>query len=664
MANDLMWVYYNRELGHLRGTARQFAEAYPKVAARLALTDDPPCPDPYIERLLEGFAYLSARVQLKLDSEFPRFTQNLMGVVYPHYLAPMPSATIVQFRPNPTETALATGHRIPRGSVLRSDADRGDRGEARTPCEFRTSHDLTLWPITVADARYFTSDIELLQLREFNAERQRRLRERHRPTRSALRLRLRTTAGLPFNKLTMESLDLFIRGEDRVARRLYQLLFASAQGLIARPVPPADRNKSLPPEWEVVLGPDAIAPLGFDERDALLPYDARSCQAYRLIREYFAFPQRFMFARLVGLLAACRRCEGQELDLIIPLDAEELALEGGLVSADNFVPGCSPAVNLFPRRAAPIFPTDRAAEHRVVVDPKAPFDHEVFSVTAAVGYGQRPEDERDFRPFYAASDFDDGARRGAYFATYRAPRAQSETEQSRGPRTRKYRGSEVYVSLVDGAAAPYPETIKQLDLEVLCTNRDLPVHIDVSESKPSHLTAVAGGPIAAVRCVVRPTFPRPSPLEARFDDRGNMLESEGQAAWRGVSHLSLNYLSMTDADEQSGAAGLRDLLRLYADTNSPAELNQIKGVRSVKVEPVTRQALTPGPVTFVRGLLVTVTVEPTLFEDAGVFLFGAVVEQFFARYVTMNSVTEMVLRTTDGKEIKRWATRLGHRPMI
>lgn len=639
--DERLYQYYERELQHLRSTARQFAEAYPKVAGRLWLTNDPPCPDPYVERLLEGFAFMAARTQLKLDAEFPRFTQNLIGTVYPHYLAPMPSVTIVQLQHDRSEGGLAQGYPVARGASLRSEPEVGERGQSSTPVEFRTCHDLRLWPLEIVEARYYTRELALLQLKGFTN------------ARAALRLRVRTTAGVPLAKVAIEHLDVYIRGSDGVSRRLYEQVIGRSLGVVARAVAPAERNKNLPPAWQHELGRESIERLGFDSSQALLPYDERSCQAYRLVREYFAFPQRFMFARLKGLDACVARAGAQdtEMDLIVPLSVEDVELEGGVVSADNFLLHCTPAINLFPRRASPIFITDRSSEHRVVVDPKATLDHEVFAVTRVIGYGERPEDEREFRPFYSATDFEDDGSVGAYFATSRQPRVLSESERRGRQRSRLYQGSEVFISLVDANEAPYPEAIKQLSVEVLCTNRDLAIHVNTDEKRRSHLTLVAGGPVEAVRCVTRPTVPRPA-------------WGEGEAAWRGISHLSMNYLSLTDTADHQGAAGLRDLLRLYADASDQVQSNQIKGVRSVRTSPIYRQVRTPGPVTFARGLEVRMSLEASLFEDAGVFLFGAVLEQFFARYVSVNSFTETVVETSDGKEVMRWATRVGHRPML
>src|SRR3954469_12888040 len=166
--------YYNRELQFVREMGAEFAQAYPRIAARLGM-DGLECTDPYVERLLEGFAFLTSRVQLKLDAEFPRFTQSLLETLYPHYLAPTPSMVVVQLQPDLGEGALADGVTVARGSALKSLVSKGEP----TACEYRTSQDVTLWPVSIAEAQYYTRDLAALELPS-NIP----------PTKAALRLRL------------------------------------------------------------------------------------------------------------------------------------------------------------------------------------------------------------------------------------------------------------------------------------------------------------------------------------------------------------------------------------------------------------------------------------------------------------------------------------------
>jgi type VI secretion system protein ImpG len=644
-----LYPYYERELQHLRSVGVEFAQEFPKVADRLALGDFK-CPDPYVERLLEGFAFLTARVQLKIDAEFPRFTQNLTEVIYPHYLAPTPSMCVAQFTPDRGEAGLAEGYRVPRGTVLRGVAQPGT-----TSCEFRSAHDLLLWPVEVAECRYMTREVGMLDLgRQWGGEEGER-RASGPPPRAALRLRLRATADLTFDKIKMDQLVLHFRGSDATPWRLFEAVFAHARGVVVRPV----MQGSQAGDWQVSLGKDAITRVGFMASEALLPYDARSFQGYRLLHEYFACPQRFCFASIKGLRDALARCRGSLIDVIVPLSQENPDLEGA-VTTGNVAMHCTPAVNLFPKRADRIFVSDKASEFMVVPDRTRPLDFEVHSIAAVVGHGEKVDDERVFRPFYAATDADAAeGTLGAFYATHRVPRVLSERERRAGPRT-SYAGSEIYVSIVDANAAPFSTGVKQLSVQTLCTNRDLPLQMPVGKGK-TDFTLDIGAPVESVRIVAGPTLPRSSHVD-------------GESSWRIVSHLTLNYLSLNDedrdgdgrisVDESRGAAALRALLRLYGDVGEPVIRKQIDGLRSIQTRGITRRVPAPGVVGFARGLEVTVTFDESQFEGTGCFALGAVLEQFFARYVSMNSFAETVVRTDDRGEVMRWPAKLGHRPVL
>lgn len=630
--------YYERELHHLRGTAGEFAREFPKIAGRLAL-DEFACADPYVERLLEGFAFLAARVQLKLDAEFPRFTQGLLETVFPHYLAPTPSMAVVQFTPDMAEAGLAQGVRVPRGTVLRGVHGQGV-GD-RTQCEYRTAHEMRLYPIQVAEARYLAREMGALELpAAATAGRG--------PIRSAVRVLLESSSAVPFGKMDLESLVFFLRGDGAHPMRLYERLLGHCRGVVVRPAAGSARERAALP-WSVVE-PERLVRCGFDEGQGLIPYDARSFQGYRLLAEYFAFPQRFLFVEVGGLAPCVAGLKTSRLELIFLFDDDEMELDGA-VEASNFALHCTPAVNLFPRRADRIFVTEKTSEFHVIVDRTRPLDFEVHSVKGVTGFGSRTGEERAFRPLFSVSGTDDnglGGAGAAYFVASRVPRTLSEKEREQGRRS-SYAGSEVYVSIVDGAAAPFSVDLRQLGVEVLCTNRDLPLQMPLGKGR-TDFTLEIGLPVVSTRVVAGPTRPRAS-------------VAEGDVAWRLISHQSLNYLSLIDTDERGGAAALRDLLSLYADHSDPVLRKQVEAVRSVTSRPAVRRVPTPGPICFARGLEVTVTLEERGFEGTGAFAFGAVLEQFFARYVGINSFTETVVRTVERDVVMRWPVRLGQRPM-
>ncbi len=617
--------YYNQELAHLREMGGEFAAQFPKIAARLGM-DGIAVTDPYVERLLEGVGFLAARVQLKLDAEFPRFTQRLLDIVYPNYLAPTPSMLVAQFRPDLTDANLAGGVTIPRGSSMRSLLGKGDM----TACEFRTAHDVTLWPIEIIQAEYFTSapDLPVATLPVGTR------------VRGGLRIKLKTPAGMKFNQLALNRLRIFLGGDEETACRLHELIGSACLGAAVAPV-------VRPGPWRLYLPPQQVRCSGHGDDEALLPVGLRNVQGYRLIQEYFALPQRFRFFDIDGLAPAIAKHEAGELELVILFQRGDAALER-IVDAGNVLLYCSPAVNLFPKRTDRIHLEDGNHEYHVVADRTRPMDYEVYQITSVTGYGVGQDSEQAFLPLYASYHEED-ASHDAYFSVNREPRLLSTAQKAGGARS-SYIGSEVYISLVDPSEAPYHSDLRQLAVTTLCTNRDLPLSMPLGLGKTDFMLDRAA-PVASIRSVKGPSRPY-SPL------------AQGAIAWQFISHLSFNYLSLLDSSAQEGAAALREILELYAVNADAGMRKQIEGVRSVRVKPVVRRLPMPGPIAFGRGLEVTLEVDELAFQGGSAFLFAGVMEQFFARHVSINAFAETVLVSSERGEIMRWRARCGNRPIV
>jgi len=618
--------YYNQELQHLRETGAEFAREFPKIAGRLAM-DGLEVSDPYVERLLEGVAFLAARVQLKLDAEFPRFTRRLLEIVYPNFLAPMPSMLIAQLRPLASETNLASGFLVPRGSGMKTLALRGEG----TACEFRSAHDVTLWPLELVEARFFSyaPDLPVARLPLRGA------------AKGGVRLRLKSTAGLKFSQLSLERLVLHITGGDEIAYKLHELLLGHTVGFLAGPV-----EKPMP--WHHFLQPEQVCPFGFEDAQALLPVSPQGFQGYRLLQEYFAFPQRFLFVELRGLGPTMRRLVADELEVVIFFGRAEPQLES-VVDASNFALHCVPAINLFPHRADRIHVTDADHEYHIVPDRTRPLDFEVYEVSAVTGHGESIETpQRDFLPFYKAWNAEQRPEQ-AYFTQQRLPRLLSSAQKQIGTRT-SYIGSEVFISIVDAEEAPYAETLRQLAVETLCTNRDLPLLMPLGAGTTDFVLHSAA-PLEAIRCIKGPSRPVSPPLD-------------GETPWRFISHLSLNYLSLLDTGGREAAAALREMLQLYGTLGDGSAAPQVDGLQRVAVSPVVRHLPLPGPIAMGRGLEILLELDELAFQGNSAFLFSAVMERFFARHVSMNCFTQTVLRSGARGEIMRWPPRLGTRAVL
>jgi type VI secretion system protein ImpG len=616
--------FYNQELQHLREMGAEFAQQFPKIASRLSM-DGLEVSDPYVERLLEGFAFLTARIQLKLDAEFPRFTRRLIEIVHPQFMAPVPAIVIAQLQPQVGDASLADGHIVRRGSMLRSNAARG----SATECRFRTAHDVSLSPLEIVSAEYFShaSNLPLASMPEW------------RKFGGGVRLKLRTTGGVDFSKIRLDDLRLHVSGLDDVAYRLHELICGQTIGLFVL----AGRAGNVIHE---AMMAEAVQPIGFDDEHALLPVTHRGFEGYRLMQEYFAFPQRFLFFDLINVGAALRRLGGQEIEIVLLFARGDSTLQQS-VDADSFALHCVPAINLFEQRCDRVHIGPQASDFHVVVDRARPMDFEIYDVLDVMGYGEGLDSERRFLPLYAAFQ-PDGQRHPAYFSLQREPRLMSQVQQRDGPRT-SYIGSEVFISIVDPDDAPYRADIKQLGIRALVSNRDLPLLIPNAASNNFSLELDA--PVSGVRIVRGPSRPLGVQLGANL-------------TWRFINQLSMNHLSLIDTDEQHGAAALRELLRLYAHEGDAAMQRQVDGLRSVRTLPVVRRLPMPGPIAFGRGVRIELEVDELGFQGASAFLLGSVLEHYFGRHVSMNGFTEVSVKSQTRGEILSGKPRCGSRPVL
>ncbi|WP_390915606.1 type VI secretion system baseplate subunit TssF [Pseudosulfitobacter sp. SM2401] len=612
--------HYESELAYMREMGAEFAESYPKIASRLGM-DGVEVLDPYVERLLEGSAFLSARVQLELELQYPAFTSHLLEIVYPHFLAPIPSMMVAQLVPDMENGSVADGYVMPRDTKLRSRLAEG----SQSACVYRTAADLTLWPIEVTEAEYIDGRGALVAAGVSLGK----------DARAAIRLRLKRHGGEPIGELGLDKLTLFLGGQGARGWQLHQLLCTQTTGLVARST---DRRA----DWTLDLN-GGIEAKGFSQDEALLPTPRQSFDGYRLLQEYFAMPERFHFVELNGLSSGLARSVDSELDVYILLRDGLPSIEAG-ITPDAFSLNCVPAINLFEKRCDRVQITTQNVEHHIVADRTSGQDYEVYSLLGVTGISAEGEDDIDFRPFYSADDFSPaGDGHLTYYTQKRKMRQRTEKERLKGART-SYLGSESYLALVDSEQAPYDPEMSQLAVRALVTNRDLPMLLPTGQDDLFHLPD--GGPVAKVRTPVNPTRPRPT-------------LAQGDAAWRLISHLSLNYLSIADADAGDGAAALRELVGLYAPKGDRATNMQLEGIVSVTSRPIVRRISDGVLSTAVRGLEITIELDESFFEGTSVYLLGAVLERFFRKYVTINSFTETVMKTQQNGEIARWRPETG-----
>jgi type VI secretion system protein ImpG len=612
--SDELLPYYHRELAFIRRLGAEFAEAHPKIAGRLRLGPDL-AEDPHVERLIEAFAYLNARIRHKLDDDFPEISDALMGVLYPHYQAPIPAMAVVQFALDRGQGELTAGYTVPRHAMLETEAIDGE------PCRFRTCYPTTLWPIALKAAG--------LSGRPFAAPRT----IHSAAAQAVLRIGFECFGkGMTFGKLDLERLRLFIKGQSQHVFGLYELILNHTIG-VALAGSPTDREP-------VVLDRRCLRPVGFGPDEGLLPYSARSFLGYRLLTEYFAFPQKFLFFDLAGLGRRVLQKAGNQLEVFLYLDRSHVDLEQN-VTADTLQLGCTPVVNLYRQRAEPIALTHTETEYRVVPDARRPAAHEVYSidaVTATSPDGQQVE----YQPFFSCKHAAGRRQQQTFWAATRRP-AGKAGEPAAG-------GSEVFLSLVDLNLDPSAPAGWTLDLETTCLNRDLPNRLPLVGGA-SAFRLSAGGPIDRIACLTgRPTKTLRPALK-----RG--------AVWRLISHLSLNHLSLSDAED--GVHALREILKLYDFADSEETRSVIEGLLSVRCRRAVGRV--PGDVRggFCRGIDVFVHLDETRFSGSGVFLFASVLERFLGLYCNLNSFSRLIATTNQREgELHRWPPRAGEMTLL
>lgn len=608
--------HYESELSFLREMGAEFAEAYPKIAARLGM-DSAEVIDPYVERLLEGVAFLSARVQLELELQFPAFTRHLLEIVYPHYLAPTPSMMVAAFEPDIENAAMKDGFVLSRGTRLRSALGEGDQ----TACIFTTSQDVVMWPLAITEAEYIDGRGALVAAglaRDVEA-------------RAGIRLRFSRIGGGPISGLSVDRLTLFLTGLGGRNWDLHEILSTQVTGLAGRST---DRRA----DWIEPLRKGQAGPRGYEPGDGLLPMPKRSFDGYRLLQEYFGMPERFHFIDLSGLAPAFRRATGEDVDIYIYLRDGKADIAPA-VAPEAFHLYATPAVNLFSRRCDRVLLTKKDAEIHVVPDRTAPLDFEIYQITDVVGISDKGAEDVRFRPFYSSDDFTAaGSTHPAYYTINRRMRQRTERERLRGVRT-SYLGSESYVSLVDPTQAPWRGDIGQLAVQAMCTNRDLPLLLATGAADVFHLPE--GGPVKMITTPIAPTRPRPS-------------LGQGDSAWRLISHLALNYLSIADTANGGGIQALRELVGIYAPAGDRTVEKQVEGMISIDSRPIVRRMSDGLLSSAVRGLELRLGFDDSFFEGTSAYLLGSVLERFFRRYVSMNSFTETVITTTQRGEIARW----------
>jgi type VI secretion system protein ImpG len=644
--------FYNQELAILREQAAEFAQEYPGVAERLGgLLEDNL--DPMIGGLLEGAAFLAARVQLKLKHEFSDFTTNLIDQLTPHYLAPTPSFVLVQASPKFGDPSLRDGRTIIRGANFDATYREAQRNVA---CRFTLASPITLWPFEIVKADYLIGAAAVQALIPgagadcvAGLRLQLMVRSSARPEDEPADKEALARPELRFSSCRVKALRFHLVGQETDAVALYEQLFAHCRGVYFR---------MLDSFGDPVVTPGRsgmIRQIGFEENEALIPNDNQLFRGFDFLRDYFAFPTRFLGFDMVDLGAVAGRLETKTVDVVVAFDDIKPQLAAA-IRKEFFALYAAPGVNLFEKTLDRVPVRANQYEFPVIPDRTRLLDFETNRVTRVFAHIPGAPQKVPVEPLHSAM-----ASRSATGLSYtirRLPRRRTIEENKYGP-VSNYAGVDVFLSLGERSDPDELLRVAELSVEALCTNRHLAEQLPVGKSGADFrfLDDVE----LELHCIAGPTPAREAHLTAL---EGKVTAaSTGEVAWRLISMLSLNHLGLVDCDGD-GAERLRETLILFADLADSATDRKIRGVRSLKARPIVRRLRQAQGAAAARGLEITVVLEDKAFEGSGAFLLGAVLDRFLAEYVAINHFTQTIVRTPERGEIMRWPPRIGLRGVI
>lgn len=640
---------YNRELRVLKENAKEFAEEFPGVAERLGGLLEGNT-DPMIGGLLEGAAFLASRVQLKLKHEYEQFTSNLLEQLVPDYLAPTPSTVLLKIEPPYAEPNLKDGMTIASGSYVEA---RFVEKERRIACKFRLAGDTTLWPFEIANAEYLPSAAALqgLGIEQENAQSGLRI--------SLLRRSIARREDEPnakkavtkpetwFSNCRADKLPIRIVCSEVDAARIYEKIFANRISIHLRHL-----NEHGDPVL-TSLPAECVQPIGFGEADWLFPRDQRIFSGFELLREYFTLPAKFLGFTLTGLTEPIKRLQSNRVDLVLTFDRADSRLLP-VIKPEAFALYTVPAANVFEMNTARVPIKAKEHEYHVVSDRSKQLDFEVLKITKAFAHFAGNSEKREMFPLYAGPPRDTSERATIFYTLRRLPRRRAQEERRSG-QVSSYIGTETFLTLTNHVDREDSARVAEVSLRALCSNRHLAEHLPVGQGGADFI--LEDNTNLKVFCIGKPTPPR-DPVVSNNDELGGNGQ-QSTAAWRLVNMLSLNHFGLLKEGTNDSAAALREVLSLFANLSESATERRIRGIKAIASRPINRRVRQRNGTGVVRGLEITVTCDEKAFEGSGVYLLGAILDQFFCEYVSLNTVVQTVMVSSERGVVGRWPVRFG-----
>jgi type VI secretion system protein ImpG len=597
-AEDKLYLYYQQELQYLRQAGQLFAKKHPKLAKRLDFHHGESS-DPHTERLLESFAFLTGRLQWEIDEKFPKVTSALLSILYPHLVHPTPSMSIAQFQVDPSKGKLTDGYTLPRGVPLQS---MGDWGVA---CRFRTCFDVTLWPIVL-------DNVEFLKADDYDFP-QEKLACNH-----LIKLDFKSLSG-PFASLTMKEIQLYLSGDLLVIKRMFELLGHANPGVFLV----SNNGNQI-----IELSQDSFQFCGLEEREAVLPLSSRGHPAYRLLQEYFSFPNKFNFVKITGMDLS--QMDSDEMSLCVGLSSPVLASERDSISKDNFLLGCTPIINLFDRISEPVRLNHFSSEYRLIPDLRRERTTEIYDIRKVSASVDGHTETKSYAPYFSLSHKDHIQNQEAFWHARRKPTVHPQMS-----------GSDIYLSFVNVNSDPMHMQDETVFAHLTCTNRGLAEQIPPG----SILQVEAATPTTKIICLERPT-PQIEPIQ------------DGETQWKLISCLCLNHLSLESA--QDSAQSLRQMVSLLSSDHQGWAAHEINGIQDLHYTKVFRRLMPEAWRGFAQGIEIQIKVDERHFVYRSPLILMSILNEFFDLYVASNAFTELVLTSTTREgDWRRWPMKMG-----
>ncbi len=612
MNNDELLTYYQQELTFIRRLGAEFADAHPKIAGRLGLSHNN-VEDPHVARLIEAFAFANARIRYKLEDDFSDISDALLDILHPHYLAPIPAMSIVQFQPEPAQ--LLAKKTLAANTLLATDTGHG------TNCYFTTCYSVDILPIYIEQAVLKGQPLQAPDLQPLTN------------IAAVLQISLRCyQEKLSFSQLNMDKLRFFIQAPLQDAYALYELLLHHTVAIALA--------HSADDTQPIILDAKTLQAVGFAAEESLLPYHSRTFAGYRFLTEFFALPEKFLFFELKNLTASLQAkftAPGERLEIFFYLDQLNPVLEKNL-TAQFFALGCTPIINLFAKQAEPFELTHTQSEYHLIADAhQPPQATEIYAVKRVIATNEHGQ-EQEYQPFYGLQHY----QNTYYYHARRKPAWEGAHYLMQG--------TEIFLSFSDVNFNPVQTEKIFITTDILCTNRDLPAQLPFGgEGLSLQLAEQKTDMVQTIKCL-QPitTVKRPALRHG--------------ARWRYISHLSLNHLSLTCDNE--GIEALRNLLKLYDFTENKQQ-TIVEGLLSIHSETTTaRNPNSHHGNVFWQGTKIILTIDKNKFIGTSLYLFGCILERFFGLYTTINSFTELVLVNQHREELYHWQPRVGEKSLL